>query len=152
MLKVFHREHAGRPIRVVWTLEELGQSYELEAMTYEQGTSEEHRARHPLVRVPVLQDDEGYVFESAAICLHLADLDPALRLTAPLGTHERALVYQWSTFAPSEIEAAIFAEAQPERAEKARQRFATAAGAVAKSLESNGSEYLVADRFTVADV
>ena len=35
---------------------------------------------------------------------------------------------------------------------KARQRFATAAGAVAKSLESNGSEYLVADRFTVADV
>ena len=157
MLKVFHREHAGRPLRVAWTLEELGEPYELEAMTYEQGTSEEHRARHPLVRVPVLQDDEGYVFESAAICLHLADLDPDLRLTAPLGTHERALVYQWSTFAPSElepalIEAAIFAEAQPERAEKARKRFATAAGAVAKSLESDGSEYLVADRFTVADV
>jgi len=157
MLKVFHREHAGRPLRVAWTLEELGEPYELEAMTYEQGTSEEHRARHPLVRVPVLQDEEGYVFESAAICLHLADLDPDLRLTAPLATHERALVYQWSTFAPSElepalIEAAIFAEAQPERAEKARKRFATAAGAVAKSLESDGSEHLVADRFTVADV
>src|SRR5689334_3383667 len=95
MLKVFHREHAGRPLRVAWTLEELGEPYELEAMTYEQGTSEEHRARHPLVRVPVLQEDEGYVFESAAICLHLADLDPDLRLTAPLATHERALVYQW---------------------------------------------------------
>jgi len=157
MLKVFHREYAGRPIRVVWTLEELGQSYELEAMTYEQGTSEEHRARHPLLRVPVLEDDEGYVFESAAICLHLADLDPESRLTAPPGTHERALVYQWSIFAPSElepalIEAAIFAQAQPERAEKARKRFATAAGAVAKALESNGGEHLAAGRFTVADV
>ena len=132
MLKVFHREYAGRPIRVVWTLEELGQSYELEAMTYEQGTSEEHRARHPLLRVPVLEDDEGYVFESAAICLHLADLDPESRLTAPPGTHERALVYQWSIFAPSElepplIEAAIFNDADPERARKAQKRFANAA-------------------------
>ena len=155
MLKVFHREYAGRPIRVVWTLEELGQSYELEAMTYEQGTSEEHRARHPLLRVPVLEDDEGYVFESAAICLHLADLDPESRLTAPPGTHERALVYQWSIFAPSElepplIEAAIFNDADPERARKAQKRFANAAEAVAQSLD--GREFLVGGRFTVADV
>ena len=155
MLKVFHREHAGRPLRAVWTLEELGQPYELEVMDHEQGMSEEHRARHPLLRVPVLQDDEGYVFESAAICLHLADLDPELRLTGAPGTHERALVYQWSIFAPSElepalIEAAIFGEADPERAEKAQKRFAKAAEAVAQSLD--GSEFLVGGRFTVADV
>ncbi len=31
-MRVFHREHAGRPIRVVWTLEELGQPYELSVM------------------------------------------------------------------------------------------------------------------------
>jgi glutathione S-transferase len=155
MLKVFHREHAGRPIRVVWTLEELGAPYELEVMTYEQGTGEAHLSRHPLGRVPVVQDDEGYVFESAAICLHVADLHPDGGLIPPLGTHERALVYQWSCFAPAElepalIEAAIFADAQPERAEKARKRFATAAAAVAQTL--NGREFLVGGRFTVADV
>jgi glutathione S-transferase len=155
MVRVFHREHAGRPVRVVWTLEELGQPYDIEVMTYEEGRSAEHLARHPLARVPVIEDDEGFVFESAAICLHLADLHPGAGLIPPLGTHERALAYQWSIFAPSElepplIEAAIFGEAQPERAEKARNRFSTAAQAVAKSLD--GEEYLVAGRFTVADV
>src|SRR2546421_5357724 len=155
MLKVFHREHAGRPFRVVWTLEELGAPYELEVMTYEQGSGEQHLARHPLGRVPVVHDDEGYVFESAAICLQLADLHPDGGLIPPLGTHDRALVYQWSCFAPGElepplIEAAIFADAQPERAVKARKRFATAADAIAKAL--NGGEFLVGRRLTVADV
>jgi glutathione S-transferase len=155
MVRVFHREYAGRPLRVAWTLEELGQSYDLEVMTYEEGRSAEHLARHPLARVPVMEDGEGCVFESAAICVHLADLHPDVGLMPPLGTHERALAYQWSIFAPAElepplIEAAIFAEAQPERAEKARNRFATAAEAVGKSLD--GDEYLVGGRFTVADM
>jgi len=155
MVRVFHREYAGRPLRVVWTLEELGQSYDLEVMTYEEGRSAEHLARHPLTRVPVIEDDEGCVFESAAICMHLADLHPDVGLMPPMGTHERALAYQWSIFAPAElepplIEAAIFAEAQPERAEKARNRFVAAAEAVGKSLD--GDEYLVGGRFTIADV
>jgi glutathione S-transferase len=124
-------------------------------MTSDQGRSAEHLARHPLARVPVIEDDEGFVFESAAICVHLADLHPDADLMPPLGTHDRALAYQWSIFAPSElepplIEAAIFGEAQPERAEKARERFAKAAEAVGHSLD--GKEYLVGRRFTVADV
>jgi glutathione S-transferase len=28
-MRVFHREHAGRPVRVVWTLQELDEPYEL---------------------------------------------------------------------------------------------------------------------------
>jgi glutathione S-transferase len=155
MIRVFHREHAGRPLRVVWTLEELGQPYELEVMNYEQGRSAEHLARHPLARVPVIEDDEGFVFESAAICVHLADLHPDAGLMPALGSHERGLAYQWSVFAPAElepplVEAAIFGDAQPERAERARERFATAAEAVAQSLD--GGQYLVGGRFTVADV
>jgi hypothetical protein len=39
VVRVFHREYAGRPLRVVWTLEELGHSYDLEVMTYEEGRS-----------------------------------------------------------------------------------------------------------------
>ncbi|HEV2981941.1 MAG TPA: glutathione S-transferase family protein [Solirubrobacteraceae bacterium] len=154
-MRVFHREHTGRPLRVVWTLEELGQPYELEVMTHDQGRSAEHMARHPLGRVPVIEDDEGFVFESAAICMHLADLWPQAGLLPPPGAHARALAYQWAIFAPAElepplIEAARFAQADPERAAKARSRFATAADAVARSLD--GRAYLVGDGFTVADV
>jgi glutathione S-transferase len=155
MLQVFHREHAGRPRRVLWLLEEIGAPYELTIMTSEEGSGEAHRARHPLGRVPVLQLDDGYVFESAAICLHLADLYPDAGLIGGLGTYERAQAYQWSIFAPSElepplIEGAIFRETDPERSEKARARFRRAADAVAQSLDA--SEYLVAGRFSVADV
>ena len=136
-------------------LEEIGEPYELTIMTREQGSGEEHRARHPLGRVPVVEFDDGYVFESAAICLQLADLHPDAGLIGGPGTYARALAYQWSIFAPAElepplIEAAIFGEADPERAGKARGRFFKAADAVAQSLDSD--EYLVDGSFGVADV
>ncbi len=153
-MRVYHREHTGRPLRVLWTLEELGQSYEFEVMTHEEGQSEQHLARHPLGRVPVLEDDEGYVFESAAICMHVADLYPEGAMMPPLGTHERALAYQWSVFAPAEIEpyvveAAIYGQSDPERADKAKERFSLRVAAVEAALDG---EYLVGDRLTVADV
>ena len=136
-------------------LEEIGESYDLTIMNWEQGSSEEHRARQPLGRVPVVEFDDGFVFESTAICLHLADLYPDAGLIGKTGTYARALAYQWSVFAPAElepplIEGAIFREAQPERAEKARGRFFKAANAVAQRL--GGDEYLVEGRFGVADV
>jgi glutathione S-transferase len=155
MLHVIHREHAGRPRRVLWMLEEIGEPYDLTIMDWEQGSGEEHRSRHPLGRVPVVEFDDGYVFESTAICLHLADLYPDAGLIGAPGTQARALAYQWSVFAPSELEpplidAAIHRESDPERAEKSRGRFFTAADAVARSLD--GSEFLVDGRFSVADV
>jgi glutathione S-transferase len=155
VMRIYHREHAGRPLRVAWMLEELGEPYEITTMTREQSKSEEHRARHPLGRVPVLEDESGQVFESAAICLHLADLHASADLAPAPGTHERALLYQWTIFAPAElepplIEAAMHAERDPDRAAAARRRFDAAADAVSGALD--GHEYLVAGRFTVADV
>ncbi len=127
-MRIYHREHAGRPIRAAWALEEAGQEYELVRMTVEEGKSAEHRARHPLAKVPVLDDGAGYVFESAAIVMHVADSFPEAALIPPLGIHDRALVYQWVVFGPAEmepplLESAIFAQADPERSAKARKRF-----------------------------
>jgi len=155
MLRVFHRTRAGRPLRIIWTLEEVGEPYELTVMSREQSRGEEHLGRHPLGRVPVLEDDEGFLFESAALCLHLGDLHPEAGLVPALGTHDRALVYQWATFAPAELEPPLFevgsqAERDPERAAIARKRFDAAAGAVARALD--GDQYLVGGRFSVADV
>ncbi|HEY0515898.1 MAG TPA: glutathione S-transferase family protein [Solirubrobacteraceae bacterium] len=154
-MKLYHREHAGRPIRVAWTLEEAGQPYELVRMSSDEGKGPEHLDRHPLGKVPVLDDDQGYVFESAAICMHLADLNPQAELMPAPGTHERALVYQWAVFAPSELEptlleSAIWAERDPERSAKAAKRFADRASAVSVALGDN--DYLLAGTFTVADI
>ena len=155
MMRVIHRQHAGRPLRVAWTLEELGEPYELTTMTREESRSAKHLARHPLGRVPVLEHDDRFVFESAAICLHLADLHPDAQLVPALGTHDRALVYQWAVFSPAEIEpplieAAIHSQKDPERASLARERFKDTTRAVADALD--GNEFLVGGRFTVADV
>ena len=155
VLRVFHRERAGRPLRIIWTLEEVGAPYEVVTMSREEGRGEEHLARHPLGRVPVLEDDEGFVFESAALCLHLGDLYPEAELVPPVGTHDRALVYQWATFAPAELEPPLFeawtqAEQDPDRAATAQQRFFTAADVVGAALA--GSEFLVGGRLTVSDI
>jgi glutathione S-transferase len=94
-MRIYHRGGAGRPIRIVWTLEELGISYDLVTLTSEEAAAGEHRLRHPLGRVPVLEDDEGTVFESTALCLYVTDLHPEAGLAPAVGTRDRALVYQW---------------------------------------------------------
>jgi glutathione S-transferase len=143
-----------RSTRVLWLLEEIGAPYELTAMTREERQTPEHRRRHPLGRVPVLEDEDGFVFESAALCLQLADLHPEAQLIPPLGTHERALIYQWTVFAMSELEPAIIearhGDDDPARAQAGAERFQAGAQAVEQALE--GHDYLVADRFSVADL
>ena len=68
MLKV-HFVAGTRAGRVVWLLEELGLEYEVNIMPFTQEglKSPEHRSRHALGRVPVLEDGEISIFESGAI-------------------------------------------------------------------------------------
>ena len=68
MLKV-HFVAGTRAGRVVWLLEELGLNYEVNIIpfTKEGLKSSEHRARHALGRVPVLEDGDITIFESGAI-------------------------------------------------------------------------------------
>ena len=68
MLKV-HFVAGTRSGRVVWLLEELGLEYVVNIMpfTKEGLKSPEHRSRHALGRVPVLDDGDISIFESGAI-------------------------------------------------------------------------------------
>jgi glutathione S-transferase len=103
-MRLYHMPRS-RSTRVLWTLEEIGVPYELTVVTGDERKSPEHMARHPLGRVPVFErDDGGMMFESAAICLHLADSYPEAGLAPPLRTPERALLYQWCFFAMTELE------------------------------------------------
>ena len=68
MLKL-HFAPNSRAGRIVWLLEELGLPYELNAMAFHPKDlkSDAHRDRHPLGRVPVLDDGDTSLYESGAI-------------------------------------------------------------------------------------
>jgi glutathione S-transferase len=154
-MRVYHRPGAGRPIRVLWALEEAGLDYELVVLSSEEAKAE-HRSRHPLGRVPVLEGDDGNtVFESSAICLHVAELAPAAELIAPSGTLERALAYQWIFFAMTEIEPPALEvyrarQAEAGDTEAAERRVQRALAAVDAALTDR--DYILGERFSVADV
>jgi glutathione S-transferase len=152
-MRLYHMQ-PSRSNRVLFVLEEIGEPYDVTQITREQKEGPEHRERHPLGRVPVVDDGEGYLFETAAICLQLADLHPEKGLNFESGTHERGLVYTWTLFAIAELESpmtTILLTGDDSEAvvEKAKARAMNAAAAVSRALE--GREWLVGDRFTVAD-
>lgn len=68
MLKL-HFAPNSRAGRIVWLLEELELPYEINKMAFHPKDlkSDEHRARHPLGRVPVLEDGNVTIWESGAI-------------------------------------------------------------------------------------
>jgi glutathione S-transferase len=72
MLKL-HFAPNSRAGRILWLLEELGLDYELNRMDFSPKDlkSNEHRERHPLGRVPVLDDGDISLFESGAIVEYL---------------------------------------------------------------------------------
>ena len=59
----------SRAGRIMWLLEELELPYELNKMAFHPKDlkSDEHRARHPLGRIPVLDDGDISIYESGAI-------------------------------------------------------------------------------------
>ena len=72
MLKV-HFAPNSRAGRIIWLLEELSLPYEVNNMAFHPSDlkSDEHRKRHPLGRVPVLEDKEITICESGAIVEYL---------------------------------------------------------------------------------
>ena len=68
MLKLHHAPNS-RAGRIVWLLEELELPYDINTMKFHPSDlkSDEHRARHPLGRIPVLEDNDISIYESGAI-------------------------------------------------------------------------------------
>lgn len=157
-MRLYHQPRS-RSTRVLWLLEELGADFELTVIAPEDKSAPEYRAMHPLGRSPVLEDEEGALFESAALVLHVADLHPEAGLIAPVGSHARALQYQWCFFAMTELEGPLLDVARqlwkdgdpdPALVEDGRSRFARAVAALEPRLD--GAEFLVGNAFSVADV
>jgi len=153
-MRLYHVPNSSSQ-RVVWLLEELGEPYELVILGDRPSrlADREHMGRHPMGRVPVLEDDGGPVFESGAICLYLADKYPKAGLLGAAGTHERGLAYQWSFFAYTELQARVLQirlAGSAEAADAPTKSLAEAVAAVDRALQ--GKDFLVGDRFSVADL
>jgi len=153
-MRLFHLP-GSRSTRVLWALEEIGCPFELQQISGEERKGEEHRRRHPLGRVPVLELDDGtFMFESAAICLYLADLHPEAGLMPAGNDTDRALAYQWTLFAMTELERTLFAWLMARHREEDETRPAAAAAEVVRALDAAvaGKTWLVGESFTVADL
>lgn len=74
MLKL-HFAPNSRASRIVWLLEELELPYEINKMAFHPKDlkSDEHRSRHPLGRVPVLEDGDIMIYESGAIVEYILE-------------------------------------------------------------------------------
>ncbi|CDO59960.1 Glutathione S-transferase [Candidatus Phaeomarinobacter ectocarpi] len=74
MLKL-HFAPNSRAGRIMWLLEELELPYELNKMAFHPKDlkSDEHRARHPLGRIPVLDDGDVSIYESGAIVEYILE-------------------------------------------------------------------------------
>ena len=83
MLKL-HFAPNSRAVRTLWLLEELGLPYELNRMEFHPKDlkSDEHRQRHPLGRIPVLEDGDITIWESGAIADYIFGAAQKWRLEA----------------------------------------------------------------------
>jgi glutathione S-transferase len=96
MLTLHHAPNS-RAGRIVWLFKELDMPFELNAMRFhpEDLKSDAHRARHPLGRVPVLDDDDVSIFESGAIIEYVLARHAPGKLKPEVDSPEFPAYLQW---------------------------------------------------------
>ena len=149
--------------KVLVTAEELNLDYQFHLVNLATGEQQTptHLDRHPAGKVPVLEDDGRYLYESAAICRYLARRqDSALYPKEPW---EAALVDQEVDYATmhigrwigvyfyEEVVKAKFLDQTPDAAaiEEAEAWLSKYLPIVDQKL--NGSEFLTGNTLTIAD-
>lgn len=147
-----------KDLRVRWALEETGFAYTERLIDHEQKLQSEHLARQPFAQVPVYQDDEVEMFESAAIVMRIAEGSHALM---PEDVAVRARVMSWAFAAMNSVEpyvanveiTTLFQSDEPWAPGYLESATATLKGRLRRlSAWLNGKDYLEAGRFTAADL
>ncbi|MDX3911623.1 MAG: glutathione S-transferase family protein [Sphingobium sp.] len=144
-----------RDLRVRWALEEAGLAYRVESTPF-RDRGPDHFAAQPFGQVPWLTDGDLTIFESGAILLHLGEKSPTLM---PIDRHGRAEVVEWviaalnSVDLPSQPWALFRFMGYPGESPEAKfvEDFLKARLDRMEAVLAD-REWLVADRFTVADL
>jgi glutathione S-transferase len=158
MLKIYGTIRS-RAHRVIWMAEELGIPYETISIDLSAPRDPAFLKVNPNGRLPAIDDDGFYLFESMAINLYLAKKHGGP--LAPRDAQEDAKMIQWSFWAVTELEKpgldylmhTMFLP--PEKrdasiAEKALDTLKKPIAVLDKALETTG--HLVGGRFTTADL
>ncbi|MFT5757610.1 MAG: glutathione S-transferase [Alteromonadaceae bacterium] len=77
--------------------------------------SDEYLALNPLGRIPTLIDDKLVLFESAAICIHLAESNASSSLIPNLVSKDRPKFFQWMMYLTSTVQAELMIYFYPEK-------------------------------------
>ena len=94
----------SRDVRVRWTLEELGQAYEVRLLSFNDMKQPEHLALHPFGQIPTYEEGDLALFESGAIVLHLAERHAGL---LPTDANARMRAIAWMFAALNTVEPPI---------------------------------------------
>ncbi len=160
-MKVYYAPNT-RAVRIVWLLEELGLSYELERFKLGDRAMREgeYLNVHPMGRVPTLEDGDVTIFESGAIVQYVLAKYGEGRLMPEPESPEFPAYLQWLHYAEGMImppvnvvvvETKFLPEEKrnPVNIDRATRLLTKMLGAVEGALE--GREYLAGD-FSGADI
>lgn len=94
MVKIYGM-HTPHFLKAVYAAEEFGITYEIVPVDLMKGESKtpEHMARHPFGKIPVIEHDGHFIFESNAIVRYLGSLSQSKAF--PTNLLERAKADQW---------------------------------------------------------
>jgi len=115
----------------------------------------DYRAISPLGLVPVIREDDGFVFgESAAVLQYIADRAPERQLAPEHGSRARHVLAQWLNFVSTEVHKScvwiLFSTtSMPEQKAWARDHAVPVLEYLARHLATR--TYVMGDVFTVAD-
>lgn len=139
-----------RDLRLRWACEEAGLHYAVRTIPFE-GRETNHLARQPFGQVPFLNDGELEIFESGAVLLHLAQKSDKLM---PRDAAGKANTLQWMIAALNSIEIVTVPWWFLKMSGDSNNDLTVWLGQRLDHLEKilAGQEWLVADRFTVADL
>jgi glutathione S-transferase len=139
-----------RDLRLRWACEEAGFPYEVQTIPFD-GRETNHLARQPFGQVPFLSDGELEIFESGAGLLHLSRKSDKLMPRDPVG---EAQTLQWMIAALNSIEMVTvpwwFLKVSGDQDNKLVGWMGKRLDQLEKLLRDR--EWLVADRFTAADL
>lgn len=106
----------SRDMRVRWAFEEVGQSYNVRLVSFQQMKEKAHLALQPFGQIPTYEDGDLALFETGSILLHIAETHPGL-LPDDADARARAITWMFAavgTVEPPilELQTAKFAEGQ----------------------------------------
>ena len=143
-------------------LEELNVEFELikvDRKSNEQ-KSKDYLVLNPAGRIPTLIDNGQVIFESPAICIHLAESNPQANLIPAIGSPNRALFFQWMMYLTNTVQAELMIYFYPQKHTADEQSIAGMVAVQEKRItemlalldhELEGKDYLVGDSISACD-